>query len=399
MDMESTRQRLTGELAARYGVAPAAVRMVFAPYRVCPLGAHIDHQLGPVTAMAIDRGVLLAYAPSAGLEARLTSLDFPGEVRFALDAPGPVRQGDWGNYLRGAVHALTQAGHPLKQGIAGVIAGPWSQSGLSSSAAAGVAYLLALESVNELRVSPDENIRLDQAIENGFLGLRNGILDPAGILLSRKNHLTLIDCATAECQSIPAANTMPAWSILLAFSGLRKSLMSTDYNRRVEECAEAARILLVAAGRMEKHPLLGRVSRAEYEQFRDCLPAPQDRRAEHFFSEVDRVRKGVAAWKNGDLREFGRLMTASGESSIRYYECGAPPLINLYEIMVRCPGVYGARFSGAGFRGCCAALVEQSLAEQAAAEIQARYAASQPELAAHAAVVECHSDDGARMIC
>ena len=51
-------------------------------------------------------------------------------------------------------------------------------------------------------------------------------------------------------------------------------------------------------------------------------------------------------------------MTASGESSIRNYECGSPPLIDLYKILDRDRRVLGARFSGAGFRGCCVALVE-----------------------------------------
>jgi galacturonokinase len=398
MDAETSRPRLADELIARYGVARSAVRQVFAPYRICPLGAHIDHQLGSVTAMAIDHGVLFAYAPGTAREVRLRSMDFTGEVRFDLDAPGTAREGDWGNYARGAVHALTQAGYGLKQGLVGIIAGPWSEGGLGSSAAVGVAYLLALESRNRLSVSPDENIRLDQAIERGYLGLRNGILDQSGILLSRKNHLTLIDCATGEHQLIPAAKAMPSWSILLAFSGLQKALTGTDYNRRVAECAEAARIMLESAGRKDEPPLLGRIRPAEYERFKDRLPPPLDRRAEHFFSEIDRVQKGIVAWARGDLNEFGRLMTASGESSIRLYECGAPPLIDLYQIIVQCPRVYGARFSGAGFRGCCVALVEQSRASQAAAEIQAAYAGRQPELAAKAAAVMCLSDDGARMI-
>src|SRR4051812_9533615 len=70
------------EVTRRYGVPREAVRVVRSPYRVCPLGAHIDHQLGPVTAMAIDRSVLLAYAPSPSREVSLGSLDFPGLVRF-----------------------------------------------------------------------------------------------------------------------------------------------------------------------------------------------------------------------------------------------------------------------------------------------------------------------------
>ena len=30
---------------------------IFCPYRICPLGAHVDHQLGLVTGFAIDKGV------------------------------------------------------------------------------------------------------------------------------------------------------------------------------------------------------------------------------------------------------------------------------------------------------------------------------------------------------
>ena len=91
-------------------------------------------------------------------------------------------------------------------------------------------------------------------------------------------------------------------------------------------------------------------------------------------------------------------MTASGESSIRNYECGSPPLIDLYEIMVRCSGVHGARFSGAGFRGCCVGLVDPAAAEQAGDTIQREYSARHPELAPDVSVAICHSDDGARFV-
>ena len=35
---------------------------IFAPYRVCPLGAHVDHQHGLVTGFAIDKGVDLWFS-------------------------------------------------------------------------------------------------------------------------------------------------------------------------------------------------------------------------------------------------------------------------------------------------------------------------------------------------
>jgi galactokinase len=275
------------------------------------------------------------------------------------------------------------------------MSGPWSESGLSSSAAVGIAYLLALEEANGLQMSPEANIGLDQAIENEYLGLRNGILDQSGILLSRKDHLTWIDCATGGHRLIPAPPSMPAWSILLAFSGLKQALVGTEYNRRVAECEAAARILLDAAGRGKATPLLGHVSAREYAEHSDRLPAPLDRRAAHYFSEVERVHLGCQAWEQGELDEFGRLMTASGESSIRNYECGSPPLVDLYEIMTRCDEVHGARFSGAGFRGCCVGLVDRAAAADAAHAIQRAYAERHPEQAPDASVVISHSDDGA----
>jgi galacturonokinase len=389
--------QLRDEVVRRYRVPPSSVRVVWAPYRICPLGAHIDHQLGDVTAMAIDRGVLVAYAPAASEHVRLSSLDFPGQVDFLL-SDVPDRQGDqWGNYARGAVRALQQQ-HRLTRGIVGVTAGSISGGGLSSSAAIGVALLMALEDVNQLQISVRENIALDLAIENQYLGLRNGILDQAAILLSRRNQLTVVNCRTWEHRLVPRSPSAKPPGILIAFSGLQQALVSTDYNLRVQECAEAAERLLQAVGRSDQPCVLGRVEPEEYEAHAACLSGAPARRARHFFTEMQRVRQGVEAWQRGDLTAFGRLISASGHSSIVNYQCGCPPLIDLYEILLRTPGVYGARFSGAGFRGCCMALVDPDGGWQAAEHVRLAYAARYPDLAARADVLWCASDDGARRI-
>jgi galacturonokinase len=261
-----------------------------------------------------------------------------------------------------------------------------------------VAYLLALEEVNALRVSPERNILLDQYIENTYLGLRNGILDQSAILLAKPEQLTWIDCRTSDYRHLARPPGACPFGILIAFSGLRQALVTTDYNRRVAECTEAASTLLHAAGRLEEQSLLGHVSRAEYDQHRHRLRGAPARRAAHFFSEMDRVRKGMRVWSEGDLQEFGRLITASGESSISNYECGAPPLIALYELLVEADGVYGARFSGAGFRGCCLALVDPEKAEAAGRGVSEAYAARFPDLAQDARMMICRSGDRARWL-
>jgi galactokinase len=191
---------------------------------------------------------------------------------------------------------------------------------------------------------------------------------------------------------------MPPFSLLIAFSGLRQALVTTDYNRRVEECREAARLLLAAAGRSVPEPVLGRITAAEHKAHRTCLDGPLARRAAHFFSEVERVEQGIAAWRAGDLARFGALVTASGESSIANYECGCEPLIALHRLLVVAPGVYGARFSGAGFRGCCVALVDPQAAAEVSARVRSAYGRRFPELAARAPVLVCASDDGARVM-
>ena len=50
--------------------------LAFCPYRVCPIGAHVDHQYGLVTGLAIDKGVHIAYGPKRNGVIELSSLQF-----------------------------------------------------------------------------------------------------------------------------------------------------------------------------------------------------------------------------------------------------------------------------------------------------------------------------------
>ncbi len=397
MLQHQTIKQLRSLVVQHFGVPIDQVAVVRAPYRICPLGAHIDHQLGTVTAMALDQAVHVAFAPSGSGEVVLNSMDFPGEIRFSIDHVPPARRGDWGNYARGAVQALQQRCH-LRTGICGVTAGRMDGGGLSSSAAIGVALLLALQHANSLKVSPEENIDLDQRIENDYLGLRNGILDQAAIMLSRCDQLTWIDCLTRDSRLLPPPENAQGFEILIVFSGLKQTLVATDYNQRVQECSTAAEKLLAAAGRPDAPRMLRSVTPEQYDACKHVLRGAEARRAKHFFDEMDRVQQGLKAWDDGDWHRFGQLINQSGVSSIDNYQCGCPPLIDLYQILRDTPGVLGARFSGAGFRGCCVALVETHSGESAAESILARYRQQHPDLADAAYSLVCQTADGAAVI-
>ena len=270
--------------------------------------------------------------------------------------------------------------------------------GLSSSAAVGVAYLLALETANDLQITPWENIELDRYVENTYLGLKNGILDPSIILLSDRDHLTYLDCQSVDVRKYATPANNGHFEVLVAYSGLARSLASTDYNARVTECQAAARMMLDWAGMpVPEQPRLRLVSEEIYDDLGGALPAPLDRRARHFFTEVQRVRDGIDAWSAGDLEEMGHLINESGASSVHNYESGSPQLITLYELLRDCPGVYGARFSGGGFRGSCIGLVDPRYRDEIRERIDAHYPSAHPGVAESYSVHFCRLDGPARL--
>ena len=57
----------------------------FCPYRVCPLGAHIDHQYGIVSGFALDKGIEIEYEKTTDGKIYLESYDFEKKVEFAFN--------------------------------------------------------------------------------------------------------------------------------------------------------------------------------------------------------------------------------------------------------------------------------------------------------------------------
>jgi galacturonokinase len=394
-------ERIEHLLARLREIVPNAAtsgRVVRVPLRISPLGAHIDHQLGTVLGMAVDRAILLAFAPTSDGSVWVESLDFDTPTRFHIDYVPPYKKGDWGNYLRGAVLALQQD-QQLTHGIVGVMAGDMPIGGLSSSAAVTIAYLLALESANGLERSPHQNIALVTRTEHEYIGLNNGILDQTSILFSRRNHLTRIDCQTVQIERIPTAAAPGSFEIMAVYSGVARALVGTSYNSRVAECQAAATQLLAFAGQENgTSPRLREVDPALFAAYGPRLAEPLRRRATHFFTEMERVVEGEAAWRAGDMVRFGELVSSSGASSIDNYECGCPQLITLYQILRETPGVYGVRFSGAGFRGNCLALIDPAQRHAIAEHLHHRYPSAHPEMADRYSIHFCQPDDGAQLL-
>ena len=373
---------------------------IFSPYRVCPLGAHVDHQHGLVTGFAIDKGVDLWFTPSEDGRVHLESMTFEGAVDFDVTQGTLVREKHWGDYARGAKYALKKR-FALRYGIEGVIKGSLPVGGLSSSAAVLIAYVMAFAKANNIELEPMEVVRIASEAEREYIGLNNGILDQACIALGKKDGLLFLDCDSNEYRIIKRNPNMPEFEIGIFFSGLTRSLVNSDYNLRVYECKTAAWNVLAYTDQPLKtfdKTFLRDIPKATFEKCRIAMPARFARRAEHFYSEYRRVRQGVTAWESGNLKLFGKLSFDSCESSIHNYECGSPELIAIYDIMKTLPGVYGGRFSGEGFKGACVALVDPKCKEDIERELTRRYLEQFPEYEETFKVYFVKPDNGTRFV-
>ena len=380
-----------------YHQEPAGV--AFCPYRISPLGAHIDHQHGKVNGLAIDRGIHMAYRPKQNGVIELQSLNFPKRAQFFVSAVPETRAGDWADHLRGAAKALGER-YPLKTGLSGVIEGSLPIGGLSSSAAVIICFLTALCKVNGLHLAPMEMIRTAQAAENQYVGVACGKLDQSCEVLSKKDHLLYLDTRDDSYELIPTPEQMKPYRIAVFFSGLERSLRNSKYNLRQDECKAAAYALLGYAG-MDYGAFadtrLRDVPFTVFDAYKNRLPEPWRRRAEHYYGEFARAERGAQLWRRGDLEGYGQLVFDSGRSSIENYECGCDELKTLYEILRDTRGVYGGRFSGAGFKGCCMALIDPELAEEIGAKVSAAYLKAYPGLAGKYGYHLCASADGAAL--
>lgn len=377
-----------------YKKDPQAV--AFCPYRICPIGAHSDHQLGRITGIAIDKGIHIAYAPKTNGVVELASLQFDKRAQWHISAVPEHKQNDWADYLRGATEELGKR-YPLRVGLSGVIEGTLPIGGLSSSAAVILAFLTALCDVNRLSLDPQELILTALAAENNYVGVSCGKLDQSCEVYCKKDHLLYLDTQDDSYELIPTVASMKPYKIAIFFSGIERTLAGSKFNMRVDECRSAAYALKAYAG-ME-YGKFGETNLREvpydvYLQYKDRLPESFAKRAEHWYTEFMRVEKGADAWRRGDLEAYGKLSFESGHSSIYNWETGSPELKKLYEIMTETDGIYGGRFSGAGFKGCCMALIDPVWEDSIKETVKRRYLQEFPELTEKFSVHICESADG-----
>ncbi|MGD9162899.1 MAG: galactokinase family protein [Desulfobacteraceae bacterium] len=373
--------------------------IVFCPYRICPVGAHSDHQYGKILGMAIDKGITIAYSPSEDSKVELISRNFKEKVKFHVSQPLEIKK-DWADYLRGAASSISR-NYTLKKGIYAIIEGSLPIGGLSSSAALIISFLKALCNVNNLMLSDRELIETALWAEKDFVGVNVGKLDQSCEVFCKKDHLLYLDTLDDSYELIPVNPVMKPYEIAVFFSGVERTLVGSKFNMRVDELKSASYALKAFAGldySSYEDSRLRDVPEEIFSKYGEKLPGNWKKRAKHYYTEFARVEAGAEAWRNGDIETLGKLSFESCWSSINNFETGSDELKTLYEITLRTDGIYGGRFSGAGFKGCFMVLIDPEYRSGVEEKVRTEYLKVFPELEGKYSTHFCKSADGVGMI-
>jgi len=393
---DALRSELEASFAARYGRPPTFA--VCAPGRVNLIGEHTDYSGGLVLPCAIDRRTIVVGAPRPDGRIRIHSREAsPGPEPAEVRPAEPQRPaGDWLDYLRGVVVEVARATGETPPGLDLAVASDVpGESGLSSSAAFGVALVTALERALGAHFAPELRARLAHRAESGFVGVPCGIMDPYASALGRRDHALRLDCRSREVRAVPLPGERVR--ILVADSGVRRRLASGGYGDRRAECeaaCAAAAPVLAGPGRAAPEALRD-VALADLPALEAALDPVLFRRLRHVVTENARVDAFAAALAGGDLPAAGRLLR-EGQASLRDdFEVSVPELDTLCAVGDATPGVLGSRLTGAGFGGCTVHLVEAARAAGAARALAegftARHGPTPP-------VFEVAPADGARVL-
>jgi galactokinase len=211
--------------------------------------------------------------------------------------------------------------------------------------------------------------KLCQTAEHTYAGVRCGIMDQAISALGAADRALFLDCRSLAYEHVPLAADRVR--VVICDTKVSRGLSSSEYNKRRSECEEAVAALgeagVPAASLRDAQP-------ADVEKIAGRVPEVVYRRARYVTGEIRRTTEAAEALKAGDLERFGRLANASHDGLRDDYEVSCRELDCMVEIARRCPGVYGARMTGAGFGGCTVNFVEPSRVQGFVATVGERYA-------------------------
>lgn len=341
------------------------VSRFFCPGRVNLMGEHIDYLGGSVLPTAISLGITALIKPNNSKVIRLYSTNFDELVTLDLTNLPHVKQHHWSDFVLGVVRFLTQKGTALAGCDVLLDSNLPQGSGLSSSAALEVlcyymfVSVFTADAINRVQLAAD-----CQQIENNFIGVNCGIMDQFAVANGKANHAIMLHCQSLEHTFIPL--NLGQYSLLIINTNKARTLAQSAYNQRRETCEQALQIIA-------QHKQIDTLVNATLDDLQWLNNTTLEKRTRHAITEQLRVKQSAAAWRAGNLAAVGKLMNQSHASLQTDYEVSCAELDWIVAAFQQHKMCLGARMTGAGFGGCCIALVQTASANSMVQEVTQLY--------------------------
>lgn len=321
------------------------MKIAVAPGRINLIGEHTDYNEGFVLPCAISKEIVMAAVPSKSGKVTICSLNYNEVIQFNLN---DELSGNWIDYLKGVIFYLKEKGYKIN-GIKGVLhSNVPIGGGLSSSAALEVVTAYIFKLLYNLEISLKDLALISYKAERFFMNISCGIMDQFISSLGKENCFLFLDCRPPyqfEQIKLPRADIK-----MIILDTKIHHATSKVVNVRREECYKGVEIIQKELGLNIKS--LRDVSTEQFENIKEILPQPIQKRCEHVIYENQRVLDAIKAIKNGDYENLGKLMYDSHYSLDTLYEVSCKELNAMVKIAKDIDGVIGARMTGAGLGGC-----------------------------------------------
>lgn len=342
--------------------------VVDSPGRINIIGEHTDYNNGFVLPTATDKKIRFKFKKSKSLDiCTVYSKNFNTSFSFSLNSVAPSEQ-QWENYILGVIHEIQQITNKLEGFDCTLDSDIPVGSGISSSAALECGLAFGLNALFDLNLSKETIVKLSQRAEHNYVGTKCGIMDQFASVMSKKDHVILLDCQSLDFEYVPM-NIEP-YKILLLNTNVSHNLASGEYNIRRNQCEEGVTMIQHIYPKVNS---LRDVTPILLKEFKEKMPSIIYKRCSYVVQEKLRVLKAVDALRNNDLHLLGELMYKTHNGLRNKYEVSCPELDFLVDFSKKYESVLGARVMGGGFGGCTINLIHTDAITNFVAEVSKAY--------------------------
>ncbi|MDM7859221.1 galactokinase [Alteromonas sp. ASW11-36] len=373
-------EALAQAFTQHFGNAPTV--KVSAPGRVNLIGEHTDYNEGFVLPCALQFKTLIVAKPREDTIINAFSLQYPEAIE-QFDIAEPINPGlyPWGDYLRGVVKELMDAGAPLTGMDIAISSDVPQGSGLSSSAALEVAVGGLFNFSCNLGLTGAQIARTGQLAENNFIDCQCGIMDQLISAEAQFHSALLIDCMDLSTRAVAIPDDL---ALLVINSNYPRKLADSDYNERRLACEQAAKVMGKSSLR---HATLDELNAVKKE-----LSDTVFRRAKHVITENDRVLQAANALAQNELDRLYAIMHEA-HLSLKYdFEITVPATDGLVDICMNALAGKGAcRQTGGGFGGAVICLCAKHDVQRVINAVNNEY---EPRFKLHPDIMLCEPHQG-----